>query len=182
MNMQALQRSISSHRSGPADIAKDKRLSGMAGSSISDQAAQHHESATFTSLEQSVQQRAKDNPQAFRNSLEQAFGGKADPASLDKMALMAANGNLPLPENVVFVDAGTLGPNALGAYDDANGGTIYLDRSLLNDPKALESVYTEELGHHLDAQLGGQDAEGDEGAIFAKSLLKDRLEPKSWLR
>ena len=26
--------------------------------------------------------------------------------------------------------------------------------------------------HHLDAQLGGQDAAGDEGAIFAKSLLE----------
>ena len=166
MNMQALQRSISSHRSGTLDVARDKRLSGISGSSISDQASHYHESATTTSLEQSFQQRTQDNPQAFRNSLEQAFGGKADPAALDKMASMAANGKLPMPENVVFVDAGTLGPNALGAYDKANGGTIYLDRSLLNDPKALESVYTEELGHHLDAELGGQDAAGDEGAIF----------------
>ena len=184
MNMPALQRPISSHRPGHRpdhrpgliDAAKDKRLSGMSGSSISDQASHYHESATTASLEDSVQQRVKDNPQAFRNSLEQAFGGKADPAALDNMASMAANGKLPLPENVEFVDAGTLGPNALGAYDDANGGTIYLDRSLLSDPKALESVYTEELGHHLDAELGGQDAAGDEGAIFSQSLLKGAVD------
>ena len=65
--------------------------------------------------------------------------------------------------------------NAMGAYSSANGGSIYLDRRLLNEPKALESIYTEELGHHIDAILGGQDAAGDEGAIFSKSLLEGKI-------
>ena len=66
----------------------------------------------------------------------------------------------------------------MGAYDAANGGTIYLDRRLQSDPKALESVYAEELGHHLDAKLGGPDAAGDEGAIFSRSLLSGPIGDK----
>lgn len=130
------------------------------------------ETATIQSLNDSISLNASQDPTGFRTALDQAFDGKADAAALDNMAQNAANGDLPLPENVRFVDTGSLGPNALGAYDSANGGTIYLDRNLLNDADALQSVYTEELGHHLDATLGGVDAAGDEGAIFATSLLE----------
>ena len=176
MNIPAIQqRSIASPRAGTTDNLK-KGQSGSVGLNISDKASEYREQSTVQFLEDSVQQRATDNQQAFRSALDQAYGGKADPAALDKMTAMAANGNLPLPENVVFVDAGTLGATALGAYDNANGGTIYLDRSLLNNPKALQSVYTEELGHHLDAQLGGPDAAGDEGAIFSRSLLQGKVD------
>ncbi len=39
----------------------------------------------------------------------------------------------------------------------------------------LEAVYTEELGHHLDALLGGPDSAGGEGAILSQSLLQGHL-------
>jgi len=123
MNMPALRSSALSHRTG-SSVANSSKTNTAGKSGISDQASQHYESAATQSLENSVQQRAQENPQAFRNALEQAYGGKADPATLDKMTSMAANGNLPMPENVVFVDAGTLPPGSKGAYDAANGGTI----------------------------------------------------------
>jgi len=79
--------------------------------------------------------------------------------------------------SVQFVDAGSLGAGALGAYDSANGGTLYLDRSLLNgEPAKLQSVFNEEMGHHLDAVLGGADAAGDEGAVFAQTLEQGPLD------
>ena len=140
-------------------------------SSISDQAFQSREISAVQTLSEQLHQRAKDNPQALKAALEQAYGDKVDGAALDKMVSMATNGNLPLPKNVRFVDAGLLGPTSLGAYDQVNGGTIYLDRRLLNDPKGLESIFSEELGHHIDAKLGGSDASGDEGAIFSKAFL-----------
>ena len=144
-------------------------------SSIADTAAKFRQDDASQSLADSVKQRAQEDPGAFRHALQQAFGDKASTAELDALASMASSGNLPMPQNVKFVDAGTLGPNAMGAYDSTNGGTIYLDSRLLKDGQALEAVYTEELGHHLDAELGGQDAAGDEGAIFAKSLLQGNV-------
>lgn len=48
---------------------------------------------------------------------------QASPANLDNAVSTAANGKLPLLENVRFVNVGTLGPASLGAYDPANGGT-----------------------------------------------------------
>ena len=84
---------------------------------------------------------------------------------------------MPLLGSVQFVDAGSLGAGALGAYDSANGGTLYLDRSLLNgEPAKLQSVFNEEMGHHLDAVLGGADAAGDEGAVFAQTLEQGPLD------
>ena len=82
-----------------------------------------------------------------------------------------------MPASVQFVDAGSLGTDALGAYDSANGGTLYLDRSLLSgDPAKLQSVFNEEMGHHFDAVLGGADAIGDEGAVFALTLDEGPLD------
>lgn len=50
-------------------------------------------------------------------------------------------------------------------------------RSLLNsEPAKLQSVFNEEMGHHLDAVLGGADAAGDEGAVFAQTLEQGPLD------
>ena len=119
---------------------------------------------------------AQRDPEAFKEALSQAFGGKADSATLDAMLTQARQGNLTLP-TVQFVDAGTLGPNAMGAYSAEDGGTIFLDRRLLSDPEQLQAVFTEETGHHLDVMLGGPDAAGDEGAIFAQTLLGEPPTP-----
>lgn len=80
-----------------------------------------------------------------------------------------------MPSNIQFVEAGCLGSGALGAYDANNGGSLYLDRSLLSDPEKLQSVFNEEMGHHLDALLGGADAAGDEGAVFTRTLEQGTL-------
>ncbi len=98
------------------------------------------------------------------------MGPRADRQSVDALLDKAIAGELPTP-NVRFVDPGSLGEGALGAYDARDGGMILLGRSLLADKNALERVFTEEVGHHFDALLGAGDAEGDEGAIFAQSLL-----------
>lgn len=144
-------------------------------SSISDLSGQFQEDQATQLLADSLQQRAQEDPTAFRNALDQAFTDKANPAQLDALAASAANGDVPLPENVQFVNPGSLGSTAMGAYDSSNGGTIYLDKRLLNDSEALEAVYTEEMGHHFDSVLGGVDAAGDEGAIFSQSLLNGSL-------
>ena len=59
---------------------------------------------------------------------------------------------------------------------------IYLNRNIIDNPDLLMAVFTEELGHHLDNELGGNDAAGDEGEgegdIFAQTLLKGTLSPE----
>jgi len=44
------------------------------------------------------------------------------------------------------------------------------------DTAMLQRVLTEEYGHHLDRVPGGPDAAGDEGAIFAQSLMTGGLD------
>ncbi len=132
------------------------------------------EQAQVEWLESSLTNRAASDPQGFGQTLELALGSRADRATINALVDSSVSGNLPLP-NVRFVDAGVLGAGAMGAYDPRNGGTVLLDSSLLNDSQALERVYLEEVGHHLDAQFGAGDAAGDEGAIFARSLLGESL-------
>lgn len=150
----------------------DSQRSTNFGSSISDISARFQQDSASQSLADSIQQRAQEHPSAFREALQQAFGDKTSPSVLDAVASKAAGGNLPMPQSIRFVDAGTLGPHTMGAYSRADGGTIYLDSRLLNASQILEAIFTEELGHHLDAELGGQDATGNEGAIFAHALLQ----------
>lgn len=59
---------------------------------------------------------------------------------------------------------------ALGAFA-GELNRIYLSQELLTDnANNVASVLLEELGHALDWQLGGQDAPGDEGNIFAQQV------------
>ena len=115
------------------------------------------------------------DPGAFRQAAQLAFGAKADASSINALIDAARADTLPVPP-VRFVDEGALGTNAFGAWD---GQTIYLDRSLLNDSARLEHVFVEELGHSLDTRLGGADAPGDEGDIFARTLLGEQLSPET---
>ena len=112
------------------------------------------------------------HPARWNAALLHAFGHKGS-------ALQGRPGHappeLPAPAAVRFVPPGTLpdgADGADGAYEAASA-TVYLDASLRKRPAALRETYTEELGHHLDAVLGGGDARGDEGAIFARTLLRD---------
>lgn len=71
---------------------------------------------------------------------------------------------------------------ALGAYTPVgtgNGATIYLNAQLLAkgaDPLLRLRVMLEEVAHHIDQLLkGGDDTEGDEGALLASLLLGEAL-------
>ena len=156
MNMRASQVSVPNRTLGLNRGTDLKSLSGVSGSNLSDSGSDYRENIAAQGLADSVQQRAQKNTAAFRTFLERAFGDKANPASLDSLETYAENGVLPLPANVRFVDAGTLGANTMSAYDSTNGGTTYIDRRLLNDPTDLESVYTKELGHHLTNLFNAQ--------------------------
>lgn len=112
---------------------------------------------------------ATRDPQAFGAILSQAFGDKLTPALRSELTRLAQAGALPMPAEVRFLDDATLG-GALGAYSAANGGTIYLNEQLRNQPQAIQAVIAQEIGHHLDAVLGGPDALGDEGRVFAAGI------------
>ena len=129
----------------------------------------------ISDLQDKFQQQAQQDPAGFRSAMREAFGDKASLAQIDQLLDMALAGKLPMPANIQFVEAGSLGSGALGAYDANNGGSLYLDRSLLSDSGKLESVFNEEMGHHLDALLGGADAAGDEGAVFSQMLEQGTL-------
>ena len=115
------------------------------------------------------------DPNGFREASQLAFGAKADIPSINALIDAARSDSLPIP-SVQFVGPEVLGAGALGAWD---GTTIYLNRSLMNDPATLERVFTEEFGHSLDTRLGGADAHGDEGETFARTLLGEDLSPEA---
>jgi len=64
---------------------------------------------------------------------------------IDLLLDLALAGKLLMPANIQFVEAGSLGSNAFGAYDSSNGGSLYLDRSLLSEPAKLQAVFNEEM-------------------------------------
>ena len=111
-------------------------------------------------------QLAADDPAAFAAIAEQAFGSKGQ-----SVADAARAGTLPEPANIRFVDRETL-QGADGAYAPDGGGTVYLARDLQDEPATLQRVYDEEAAHHLDRALGGPDATGDEGQVFAAGLAR----------
>ena len=133
------------------------------------------EQQRISDLQEQFQQQAQRDPAGFRSALQAAFGDKASLVNIDQLLDMALAGKLPMPSNIQFVKAGSLGSGALGAYNASGGGSLYLDSSLSSDPEQLRSVFNEEMGHHLDALLGGADAAGDEGAVFSRTLEQGTL-------
>ena len=72
---------------------------------------------------------------------------------------------------------GSAMPGASGAYASSNS-TIYLNTNWLesaNNDQVIAAL-SEELGHHLDAQINNSDAPGDEGELFAILLTKGNQE------
>ncbi len=141
--------------------------------------AESDDSSTSPALLSTFQSQANADPAALRAALTQAFGDKASPEQIEQLAQQILSGNTPLPANLQIVPAESLGATNYGAYDAENGGTIYLDARLLDKPALLQDVFNEELGHHLDSVLGGNDARGDEGAVFSQSLRSGLLDQKT---
>ena len=129
------------------------------------------ERAAAISLDASMRERARDDPCGLERDLAFSLGPKATSTEIARLVADLASGSLSFAERIVFVDDGALGAGRRGAFAAGSGpgerGTIYLERSLLSDAGALEAVFLEEAGHLLDAALGGDDAAGDEGALFA---------------
>lgn len=138
--------------------------------------AQRSGADAFSTLISGFQSEAESDPAALRSALQQAFGDKASSAQLDQLAQQILTGNTPIPASFEIVDAESLGATNYGAYSAENGGTIYLDARLLDKPELMQSVFSEELGHHFDSVLGEIDAVGDEGAVFSQTLHSGPLE------
>ena len=68
-------------------------------------------------------------------------------------------------------------PGAAGAYAKSTG-KIYLNEHWLKNAKKRKVLFilTAEFCHHLDTQLNTNDTSGDEGKIFASSLLNNQRE------
>ena len=113
---------------------------------------------------------AQSDPDKLQGILKQAFGKKIDAGAMDRI-IEQSLGEFPLPANVKLVDGDAL-KGANGAYSPSDGGTIFINRELIGDPQALKAVFNEEMGHHIDQQLGGADSLGDEGELFQKALAK----------
>lgn len=131
-------------------------------------AAQPDEKAA---LEKGFQSRAQELAEdgKFDPVAKQAFGDKVSSEKGRELSEQAKGGDIDLPDHVRFAPGEQMqGKNA--AYSPENGGTVFLNESLKSDPAALQNAYNEEVGHHIDAQLGNIDAPGDEGEIFAKGL------------
>lgn len=127
-----------------------------------------------------MQSMAKDHPEKLDAILQQSFDG-ASPEQLARLKEQAAGGTIPMPGSVSFVEPSQL-KGAQAAYSPDNNGSILLSSELRNDPQEARRAFTEEMGHHLDAQFSDRDSTGDEGQIFqegleqGKPLEKDRVE------
>ena len=157
-------------------------LSGDAAGSVGHAGSGSGEAPSAQELMADFQATIDADPLALHGAVTSAFADKADIAALRGMADRIEAGGLPAPGTIRFVEAGALGAGNLGAYaaDGAGGtGAIYLDERLVDDPALLRTTFAEEMGHHVDALLGGADAAGDEGAIFARRLLSGPLDAAS---
>ena len=123
-------------------------------------------SAAIDRVQSQLAERIATAPGRWDAALARAFGAKSAPLRTRSELVP----QVPVPAHVRFVPEGSLGKGVYGAYA-ADSGTVFLDDSLRERPGDLLDTYTEELGHHVDALLGGTDATGDEGAIFRDALL-----------
>jgi len=108
-------------------------------------------------------------PKSFAAVLHQAFGNKLDTYNSNKLTQQAARGQLPTPRSIVFVPANLL-KGAAGAYASEDGGLIFLNEDIRDDTAVLSEVIIHEWAHHLDAILGSDDAQGEEGDIFLRGI------------
>ena len=112
---------------------------------------------------------ASDHPDTLKQILQQAFGTKVTDDVAGQLIQRSVDYLLPLPAFVAVLGNDAL-PGNDGAYAGIDGGTAYIREGIANISTVLESVLLEEIGHHLDYYLGGADARGDEGDIFAAAV------------
>ncbi|WP_157736218.1 hypothetical protein [Granulosicoccus antarcticus] len=101
--------------------------------------------------------------EAFHSTLRDAFGDNYDVGAAETIRQQTLTGDFSWMPSIEYVSADVLG-DGIGAYDSAN------DRILLNNDfkgsTQLANIFTEEVGHALDARLNTSDTAGDEGELF----------------
>ncbi|MEA5534599.1 lectin-like protein [Crocosphaera sp. XPORK-15E] len=97
--------------------------------------------------------------------------GEEKAANITTNGLLSALNTLP----AIDVRASEELNGGLGAFSSQTG-KIYLSEGILNDQDLVIRVLLEEIGHYLDNYFGGDDADGDEGAIFASLVLGETLD------
>ncbi len=127
----------------------------------------------LTQARQAVQEQFKalatEQPERFGQILDQIYGDKLTPEKRQQLVSQAQAGELPLPPNLRFVEPDVLQGNAAG-YSPEQGGTVFISSDYRQNPAGLAAVLSSEVGHHIDAQLGGPDTQGDEGSMLATAL------------
>ena len=113
----------------------------------------------------------------FGEVLAVAFGVDADAAAVVELQGELSSGRYVLPE--IELRSGAELQGALGAYG-VETGKIYLSEAFVAAnvaaPERILAVLLEEVGHALDARLNpGEDAAGDEGAIFSALVRGQEL-------
>ena len=118
----------------------------------------------------------------FSNKVRLAFGENADLTELQAAWARGDFSNLSGVTIRVLPAVDINGAN--GAYAAALD-TIYISQEFLSqnagNTEAVASLFVEELGHRVDAQVNPEDKPGDEGAVFAalvrgESLAAEQLE------
>ncbi|BAY61807.1 peptidase-like protein [Calothrix brevissima NIES-22] len=113
------------------------------------------------------------NSSSFDKNINLAFGENCDRAKAKDVITEIINyTNLP---EIKIVDSSAIN-GGQGAYSSLKK-TIYLSTAILNNPTKSVDVLIEELGHYIDSQINIQDAQGDEGAIFAAIVQGKELTP-----
>jgi hypothetical protein len=123
-------------------------------------------------------QKLAQNPAKLGGILRQVYGAALAPKRSAELIEQARRGQFPLPANVRFLDDAALqGRNA--AYSPEHGGTVYLNKELVGDPRRLQEAFNEECGQDLGRALGGADSRGTEGRALGAALARgDVLGPK----
>lgn len=118
-----------------------------------------------------IQTFGQKKPETLAQIIQQIYGEKATSQSLETLVKQAQDAQFPLPADLRFVPYEDI--SAYAAYHPGEGGVVLFDQALLERPELLQNLYTEEVGHHLDVVLKGDDTPGDEGFLFRLALDKE---------
>ncbi|MEO1298227.1 MAG: LysM peptidoglycan-binding domain-containing protein, partial [Cyanobacteria bacterium J06636_16] len=107
----------------------------------------------------------------YDDFLSIAFGNNYDVKAAEALRSEFADGNFDALPDIQLISADLIN-GGRGAF---SGKTqeIFIDASLT--PELAKATYLEEIGHFIDWRTNVQDAEGDEGAIWARLVQGDGL-------
>jgi len=113
------------------------------------------------------------NRAEFHALMQKVFGGGYDKQKAEQFRQLALRGDFSWLPPIRFLDNSAMN-GAQGGYDKESG-VVFLNSNLLQNPSLAASVYVEEVGHHLDAELNVTDTRGDEGEMFRRVLAGENL-------